>query len=64
MNEEAVQHHQPIMAVQETLLEPEFWYESFQNWQSEFLSIAVLLILGIFLRERVAGVEAGGCPTL
>ena len=52
MNEEAVQHHQPIMAVQETLLEPEFWYESFQNWQSEFLSIAVLLILGIFLREQ------------
>ena len=52
MNEEAVQHHQPIMAVQETLLEPEFWYESFQNWQSEFLSIAMLLILGIFLREQ------------
>ena len=52
MNDEAVQHHQPIRAIQETLLEPEFWYESFQNWQSEFLSIAVLLILGIFLREQ------------
>ena len=52
MNEEALYHHQPTMTVSETLLEPEFWYESFQNWQSEFLSIAVLLILGIFLRER------------
>jgi hypothetical protein len=41
-----------MMTIQETLLEPEFWYESFQNWQSEFLSIAVLLILGIFLREQ------------
>jgi hypothetical protein len=36
----------------EMLAEPEFWYESFQNWQSEFLSIAVLLVLGIYLRER------------
>ena len=52
MKEEAIYHHQPIKAVLETLLEPEFWYESFQNWQSEFLSIAVLLVLGIFLRER------------
>jgi hypothetical protein len=36
----------------ETLAEPEFWYESFQNWQSEFLSIGVLIVLGIYLRER------------
>jgi hypothetical protein len=36
----------------ETLVSAEFWYESFQNWQSEFLSIAVLLLLGIYLREH------------
>ena len=29
-----------------------FWFESFQNWQSEFLSIAVIVILSIFLRQR------------
>lgn len=29
-----------------------FWFESFQNWQSEFLSVGVLIILAIFLRER------------
>jgi hypothetical protein len=29
-----------------------FWFESFQNWQSEFLSVAVLIVLSIFLRER------------
>ncbi len=29
-----------------------FWFESFQNWQSEFLSVAVLLLLSIYLRER------------
>jgi hypothetical protein len=28
------------------------WFESFQNWQSEFLSTAVLVVLAIFLRER------------
>lgn len=36
----------------ETLGDAEFWYESFENWQSEFLSIGVLLVLGIFLRQR------------
>jgi hypothetical protein len=51
-NEEALQHHQLMKTMVEMLAEPEFWYESFQNWQSEFLSIAVLLVLGIYLRER------------
>ncbi|HZJ52577.1 MAG TPA: DUF6766 family protein [Myxococcaceae bacterium] len=34
------------------LLGPKFWFESFQNWQSEFLSVAVLALLSIWLRER------------
>lgn len=29
-----------------------FWFESFQNWQSEFLSVGALIVLAIFLRER------------
>jgi hypothetical protein len=29
-----------------------FWFESFQNWQSEFLSTAILIVLAISLRER------------
>ncbi len=29
-----------------------FWFESFQNWQSEFLSVAALVLLGIVLRQR------------
>jgi hypothetical protein len=52
MNEEAARHGQPLATMTETLGDPEFWYESFQNWQSEFLSIAVLIVLGIYLRER------------
>ena len=52
MNEEALEHRQPPHTMTDTLGEPEFWYESFQNWQSEFLSIGVLLVLGIYLRQR------------
>jgi len=29
-----------------------FWYESFQNWQSEFLAILAMVYLGVFLRQR------------
>jgi hypothetical protein len=29
-----------------------FWFESLQNWQSEFLAIAAVVILSIFLRQR------------
>ncbi|GAA0869740.1 hypothetical protein GCM10009116_15760 [Brevundimonas basaltis] len=32
--------------------EADFWFESFQNWQSKFLSTAVLIVLAIFMRER------------
>jgi hypothetical protein len=30
----------------------QMWFESFQNWQSEFLSVGVLIVLSIFLRQR------------
>lgn len=29
-----------------------FWFESFQNWQSEFLSIFAMVVLSIFLRQK------------
>jgi hypothetical protein len=32
--------------------QPNFWFETFQNWQSEFLSIAAIVILTIFLRQK------------
>jgi hypothetical protein len=34
------------------LIDSEFWFESFQNWQSEFFSISVLVVLSIYLREK------------
>ena len=30
----------------------EFWFESLQNWQSEFLSLLAMVVLSIVLRER------------
>lgn len=51
-NQEAVLHHRP----QETLLGyvtgSQFWFESFQNWQSEFLAVAAIVVLSIFLRQK------------
>ena len=29
-----------------------FWFESFQNWQSEFFSIGAMVVLTIFLRQK------------
>jgi succinate dehydrogenase hydrophobic anchor subunit len=31
---------------------PEFWFQSLQNWQSEFLGIGSMVVLSIFLRQR------------
>ncbi|KOS05451.1 hypothetical protein AM493_04970 [Flavobacterium akiainvivens] len=29
-----------------------FWFESFQNWQSEFLSVFAVIVLSIFFRQK------------
>jgi len=42
----------PKDTVWQYLGEPEFWFETFQNWQSEFLSVASIVILTIFLRQK------------
>ena len=30
----------------------QFWFESFQNWQSEFFSVALLVLMSIWLRQQ------------
>jgi len=32
--------------------EARFWFESFQNWQSEFLAVLALVVLSIWLRQK------------
>lgn len=36
----------------EYITDSRFWFESFQNWQSEFLSVFAIVILSIFLRQQ------------
>jgi hypothetical protein len=36
----------------EYLLLPDFWSRTLQNWQSEFLAVASMVVLSIYLRER------------
>jgi hypothetical protein len=51
-NDEQALHGQPPISAPAFLMEPQFWFQSMQNWQSEFLSVGVLIVLSIFLRQR------------
>ena len=51
-NDEALLHGQPTQTVLEYMGSSQFWFESFQNWQSEFLAVLSIVVLSIFLRER------------
>ena len=33
-------------------LDPDFWSRTLQNWQSEFLAVATMVVFSIYLRER------------
>lgn len=50
--EEAMQHHAQCYSTLEYIGTSQFWFESFQNWQSEFLAVASLVVLSIFLRQK------------
>jgi len=49
--ERALQHQPPISFLQH-LGGTEFWFESMQNWQSEFLAVLSLVVLTIWLRQK------------
>jgi hypothetical protein len=51
-NHEQLLHGGETVSMIGYLATSQFWFESFQNWQSEFLSIMVVVVLSIFLRER------------
>jgi hypothetical protein len=45
-------HGEPSVSALQYLHTARFWFESFQNWQSEFLALAAMVILSVFLRQR------------
>jgi succinate dehydrogenase hydrophobic anchor subunit len=51
-NEDQLQHSQETVSFFQFLGTSEFWYQSFQNWQSEFLGLGAMVVLSIFLRQR------------
>ena len=51
-NNEKIRHGQEAVAIGTYLVSSRFWFESFQNWQSEFLSLACMVVGTIFLRQR------------
>jgi hypothetical protein len=52
-NQEQSEHGQPSgLTTLQYAGTSRFWFESFQNWQSEFLAIASMVLLSIFLRQR------------
>lgn len=51
-NEEAVQHGQPVQTLVQYVTGAQFWFESFQNWQSEFLAVFAIVVLSIWLRQK------------
>ena len=47
-----ITHQQPRPSLTDYLTSSQFWFESLQNWQSEFLAIASMVWLGVYLRQR------------
>ena len=45
-------HGQPGASLADYMMSSRFWFESFQNWQSEFLSVAAMVWLAVYLRQR------------
>ena len=51
-NEEQLQHGEAPIPVWRYVTTSQFWFESMQNWQSEFIAVAAIVGLSIFLRQR------------
>ena len=50
-NEQLAHGGEAVSAVQ-YLSRSQFWFESFQNWQSEFLAVACIVVFTIYLRQQ------------
>jgi len=54
-NEVQEMHGLPAVSAWQYLGTDQFWFESFQNWQSEFMVVALLVGASVFLRQRGSG---------
>jgi hypothetical protein len=51
-NEQRAERGEPAQSLLEYVGSSQFWFESFQNWQSEFLAVLSVVTFTIFLRQR------------
>jgi uncharacterized protein DUF6766 len=51
-NQDQLAHGGQAISYWNYLRTSSMWFESFQNWQSEYLAVGVLAVLTIFLRQR------------
>jgi hypothetical protein len=51
-NSERLADHRDTLSWTEYLFSPDFWNRTLQNWQSEFLAVASMVVLSVYLRQR------------
>jgi hypothetical protein len=51
-NQELSSHGEAPVSLAQYFMSSAFWFESFQNWQSEFLSVGILIVFTIYLRQK------------
>lgn len=50
-SQEQLSHGQPGVTMLQFMASSEFWFQSLQNWQSEFLAIGAMVYLAVYLRQ-------------
>lgn len=51
-SQEQQEHGGQAVSMLSYMATSQFWFESFQNWQSEFLALLNIVVLSIFLRQH------------
>jgi hypothetical protein len=51
-SEEQLTHGESAVSTWQYVITSRFWFESFQNWQSEFLAVASIVGASVYLRQR------------
>jgi hypothetical protein len=50
-NEQLALKGKALESASDYIKDSRFWFESFQNWQSEFLSVFAIILLSVYLRQ-------------
>ncbi len=62
-NDELAEHEAPTLSWVQYLGSADFWENTLQNWQSEFLAVGSMAVLAIYLRQRGSPESKPvGCP--